>query len=115
MEVLLLANSSKDNTRVKLKRVKMDSYGLGLWKDKLYSHLLTSGIGSHLVCQVMPASSSTPYPDMGDYEGWTRLSPPAAYPSTVRHEANEGSCQPRHHVYAIDYYFSVCSVFVRAL
>jgi hypothetical protein len=26
---------------------------------------------------------------MGDYEGWTGLSPPAAYPSTVGHEANK--------------------------
>jgi len=33
--------------------------------------------------------------------------PPAAYPSTMGNETNEGSLQPRHHVYAIDYYSSV--------
>jgi hypothetical protein len=38
------------------------------------------GHGSHLVCQVMPACSSTLYPDMGDYEEQTMLSPPAALP-----------------------------------
>jgi len=27
----------------------------------------------------------------GDYEGWTWLSPPVAYPSTVGYEANEGN------------------------
>jgi hypothetical protein len=49
----------------------------------------------------------TSYPNMGDYKGWTGLSPPAAYSSTVEYEANEGSLLPRHHVYAIDYYSSV--------
>jgi hypothetical protein len=58
--------------------------------DKLYSYLLTSGTGSHLVCQVMPASSSMLYKDVGDYEGQTGLSPPATYPSTVEYEANKG-------------------------
>jgi hypothetical protein len=43
---------------------------------------------------------------MGDYEGRTWLSPPAAYPSTEGYETNEGSLKPRHHVYAIDYYSS---------
>jgi hypothetical protein len=28
----------------------------------------------------------TPWPNVGDYEGWTGLSPPATYPSTVGHE-----------------------------
>ena len=59
--------------------------------DKLYFYLLTSGTGSHLVYQVMPACSSTPYPNVGDYEGRTGLSPPAAYPSTGGYEANKGS------------------------
>jgi hypothetical protein len=31
------------------------------------------------------------YLDVGDYEGWTGLSPSAAYPSTVEYEANESS------------------------
>jgi hypothetical protein len=43
---------------------------------------------------------------VGDCKGQTRLSPPAAYPSTMMYEVNEGSLWPRHHVYAIDYYFS---------
>ena len=41
-----------------------------------------------------------PYLDMGDYEGWTGLSPPTAYPSTMGYEANEGNVQLRHHIYA---------------
>jgi hypothetical protein len=44
-----------------------------------------------------------PYLNMGDYERWTELSPPAAYPSTGGYEANEGSLKSRHHIYAIDY------------
>ena len=28
-------------------------------------------------------------PDVGEYEGWTGLSPPAAYPSIMGNEANE--------------------------
>ena len=44
-----------------------------------------------LVGQVMPASSSMPYPNMGDYKGWTGMSPPVAYPSTMGYKANEGS------------------------
>jgi hypothetical protein len=66
----------------------------------------------------MLACSSTPYPDMADYEGWIELSPPATYPSTMGYKANEGNLYPEHHVYAIDYYSSVCnglSVFIRAL
>jgi hypothetical protein len=58
--------------------------------DKLYYYLLTSGTRDHLVCQVMPTCSSTSYPNMGDYKGWTRLSPPVAYPSTMEYEENEG-------------------------
>ena len=91
MEVLLLANWSKDNTRIELARVEMDSYGFGLRIDKLYFYLLTLGTGYHLVCQAMPAYSSTLYPDVGDYEGRIGLSPPTVYPSTVEYEANEGS------------------------
>ena len=92
MEVLLLASLSKDNTRVKLERVEMDSYGFWvLWKDKLYFHLFTSSTGLQLVYQSMPVYSSTPYPNVGDYEGRIGLSPPAAYPSTGGYEANEGN------------------------
>ena len=79
----------------------------GLWLDKLYLYLLTLGTGDHLVCQEMLACSSTPKPNVEDYEGRRGLSPPAAYPSTVGHKANDGSVQPRHLVYAIDYYASV--------
>jgi hypothetical protein len=90
--VLLLANSSKDNTRVELERVEMDSYGSWVfWIDKLYFYLLTSGTRLQLVCQSMSVYGSTPYLDMGDYKGWIGLSPPAAYPSTGGYEANEGS------------------------
>ena len=65
-EVFLLDNSSKDNTRVKLERVEMDSYGFWvLWKDKLYFHLLTSGTGLQLVCQSMLAYGSTSNPNVG--------------------------------------------------
>jgi hypothetical protein len=39
----------------------------------------------------MLAYSSTPNPNVGDYKGQTGLSPPAAYPSTVRNEKNEGN------------------------
>ena len=78
---------------------------MGLRTGKLYS-LFTSGTGVHLVCQAILAYSSTSYPNVADYKGWTGLSPPAAYPSTVGYEANEGSHHPRHHVYAIDYYCS---------
>ena len=55
----------------------------------------------------MPAYSSTPYLDVGDYKGRIGLSLSTAYPSTVEYEANEGSLEPRHHVYAIDYYSSI--------
>jgi hypothetical protein len=44
-----------------------------------------------LVCQVMMASSSTPYPNVGDYKGRTGLSPPTAYPLTRGYEENEGN------------------------
>ena len=72
--------------------VEMDSYGFRVyWIDKLYFYLLTSGTGSHLVCQARLAYSSTQYPDMEDYEGWIGLSPPFAYPSTMGYKANEGS------------------------
>jgi hypothetical protein len=45
-----------------------------------------------------------------DYEGRTGLSPPVACPSTMEYEANEGNLQPKHHVYAFDYYSSVRKV-----
>ena len=73
-----------------MERVEMDSYAFKVyWIDKLYFYLLTSGVGSHLVCQARPVCSSTSYPDVGDYEGWIGLSLPAAYPSTMEYEANE--------------------------
>ena len=75
-----------------------------------YFHLLTSGTGLHLVCQAIPAYSSTPNPNVGDYKRRTGLSPPAAYPLIMGNEANEGSLKPRHHVYTIDYYSSVYRV-----
>ena len=79
-------------TRVELMRIEMDSYGFrGLRIDKLYFYLLTSGIGLHLVCQVIMAYGSMPYPNMEDYKGWIGLSPPTAYPLTDGYEANEGS------------------------
>ena len=64
---------------------------MGLRIGKLYFYLLTSRAGLHLVCQAMLTYSSMPYPNMGDYEGWTGLSPPAAYPTTMEYKANEGS------------------------
>jgi hypothetical protein len=74
MEILLLANSSKDNTRVELERVEMDSYGSWVfWIDKLYFYLLTSGTRLQLVCQSMPVYGSTLYPDVGDYKEQTGL------------------------------------------
>jgi hypothetical protein len=108
MEVLLPASLTKDNTRGNVGKGR-DGFLwlLGLRTGKLCFHLFTSGIGLQLVYQSMPAYSSTPYPNVGDYEGWTRLSPPAAKPSTGGYKANEGSRQPRHHVYAIDYCSSV--------
>jgi hypothetical protein len=115
----LLASLSKDNPRVELAEVREGFlWLLGLRIAKLHLCLLTLGTGDHLVCQAMPAYSSMPYPNMGDYKGWIGLSPPAAYPSTVEYEANEGSRQPRHHVYAISYYSSIrkgLSIFIRAL
>jgi hypothetical protein len=91
IEVFLLAKSSKDNTRIVDKGKEGFLWLYGLRTDKLYFYLLTSGTGAHLICQAILAYSSTPYPDVGDYKGWTWLSPPAAYPSTMEYEANEGS------------------------
>jgi hypothetical protein len=43
---------------------------------------------------------------MGEYKGWKGLSPPIAYPDRPWGRiANKGNYKPRHHVYAIDYYF----------
>ena len=68
----------------------MDSYGFRVyWIDKLYFYLLTSGTGVHLLYQAISACSSMSYPDVGDYKGWTGLSPPAAYPTTMGDKANE--------------------------
>jgi len=86
----LLASSSKDNTRIMLARIEMDSYGFRVYvKHKLLLYLLTSSNGSHLVCQVMPAYSSMSNPNVGNYKVWTELSPPAAYLSTMGNEANK--------------------------
>jgi hypothetical protein len=56
---------------------------------------------------------------VGEYKGWTRLSPPAAYPyNTVVLKANKGNLRPKHHVYAVDYYSSVAQgypFFIRGL
>ena len=92
MEVFLLANSSKDNTRCKIGKGR-DGFlwPLGLRTDKLYIYFLTSGTRAHLVCQAIPAYGSTLYMNVEDYEGRTGLSPPAAYPSTMGNEANEDS------------------------
>jgi hypothetical protein len=59
--------------------------------DKLYYYSLTSSTGVHLVCRAIPVYSSTSNPDMGDYKRQTGVSPATAYPSTIGHEANEGS------------------------
>jgi hypothetical protein len=89
-EVFLRAKSSKDNTRI-VDKGKGFLWLYGLRADKLYFYMLTSGTGAHLICQAILACSSTPYPDVGDYKGWTGLSPPAAYTTTMEYEANEGS------------------------
>ena len=69
MEVFLLANSSKENTRGKVGKGRDEFlWPLGLRTDKLYIYLLTSGTEAHLVCQAISTCSSTPYPNMGDYE-----------------------------------------------
>ena len=87
-----MANSSKDNTRVKVGKGR-DGFlwPLGLRTDKLYIYLLTSGTKAHLVYQAIPAYGSMLSSNVGDYKGRTELSPPTAYPSTMGHEANEGS------------------------
>ena len=92
MEILILANSSKDNTRGKVGKGR-DGFlwALGLRIGKLYFHLLTLGTESHLVCQAIPTYGSTPYPNVGDYEGRTGQSPPTSYPLTGGYEANESS------------------------
>jgi hypothetical protein len=73
-EILLLAISPKDNPRVELVEGREGFlWLLGLRIAKLHLYLLTSGTGDHLVCQVMPAYSSTPYPNMGDCKGQTGL------------------------------------------
>jgi hypothetical protein len=69
MKVFLLTNSSKDNTRIAGKGREGFQRLRGLRIDKLYLYLLTLGTGLHLVYQVMLASTSTLYPNVGDYKG----------------------------------------------
>jgi hypothetical protein len=55
---------------------------------------------------VYPAISSTPNPNVGDYEGWIGLSPSPAYLDRPwGRVATKGNFKPRHHVYNIDYSF----------
>jgi hypothetical protein len=85
-------------------RVEKDSYGLGS-KDRKTLLLLT--YFGHQLTPGLPSDTELGYmsnPNVGEYEGRTGLSPPAAYPSTMGNEVNEGS---RHHVYAINYYSSI--------
>ena len=91
MEVFLLANSSNDNTRVADRGRDGFLWFLDLREDKLYFYLLTSGTDEHLVCQALPAYGSMLNPNVGDYKGWTGLSPPVAYPSIREYKGNEGS------------------------
>jgi hypothetical protein len=50
----------------------------------------------------LPASmrdfkTPTQYPDVGNYKGWTGLSPSATYPLTVGYHHTKGSCAPEHY------------------
>jgi hypothetical protein len=78
-----------------------------LRKDKLNYHLLASGTGfSWSAKSIWLLISSTPNPNVGDYEGQTGLSPPAAYPDKPwGRVATKGNFKPRHHVYTIYHYF----------
>ena len=92
MEVNFLSSSTMVNTKDRVGEGRdRFLWFSGFWIDKVYLYLLTSGTRAHLVCQAILAYSSTPYPNMGDYKGWTRLSPPTAYASTMGYEANEGN------------------------
>ena len=102
-----LLTSSPKITRRKIARVARFSRNRDPKLRQLCHYILTLGTDLYLVYQVPLASSSTPYLNVGDYKGQTGLSPPTAYPSTMEYEVNEGSLQPRHHVYAIDYYSSI--------
>jgi hypothetical protein len=67
MVVLLLANLSKDNTRVELEKGR-DGFLwlLGLRIGKPYFHLFTLGTGLYLVYQIPLANYSMPSPYMGE-------------------------------------------------
>jgi hypothetical protein len=52
-----------------------------------------------------------PYPNLGDYKGWTGLSPPVAYPSIMEYE--EMKVASSLEVYAIDYCSSVVARVIR--
>jgi hypothetical protein len=68
----------------------------------------TSGTSLTLVYQDTPAISSTPTPNLRDFERQTGLSPSAAYLATPWElTANKGNLRPKHHVYIIDYYSSI--------
>jgi hypothetical protein len=85
MEVVLLANTSKDNIRIADKgRPRRIPMAQGLRIDKLYSYLLTLDTDIHLVYQAIPAYGSTPYPNVRNYKGRIGLSLHAAYPSTIK-------------------------------
>jgi hypothetical protein len=64
---ILLANLSKDNTRVELEKGR-DGFLwlLGLRIAKPYFHLFTSGTGLYLVYQVPLANRYTPSPYVGE-------------------------------------------------
>jgi hypothetical protein len=91
MEVLFLASLSKDNTRVKLKRVEMDSYDF--WVQGQINFTFTYLLRAPMNTGLPSVAGLWLYvvPKRGDYKGRKGLSPPAAYPSTVGHEANKDS------------------------
>ena len=68
---------------IELVRVEMDFYGFRVYElINSYFYSLTSGNGYHLVCQTMPAYSSTMNPNMEetkDGQGYHHL-PPTSHP-----------------------------------
>ena len=78
-------------TRGRVAQVVRFSRDRDLRISQLDHYELAQGTGSHLVCQVMPANSSTLNPNVEGNKGWIGLSPPTTYLSTVGNEANEGN------------------------